>query len=78
MSLRDAEVRALAVGTGEALGVYPFWCSPPTFDLVPGAHGKRYRSHIRREGGGEAAGRTIKWGTWLEEALDLGVYGPHS
>jgi hypothetical protein len=27
LSLRDAEVRALTVGTGEALGVYLFGCS---------------------------------------------------
>ena len=38
VSIGDPEVRALLVGTGEALGVYPLGCSPPAFHLAPGAH----------------------------------------
>jgi hypothetical protein len=70
VSVCDAEVRALVVGTGEALSVYPFGSTPSAFDLAPGAHRKRRRFHTRREGGGDAAGWTIKWGAWLEQTLD--------
>ena len=38
VSIGDAEVRALLVGTGEALSVQTFRGSPPAFDLAPGAH----------------------------------------
>ena len=78
VSVCDAEVRTLVVGTGEALGIYPFWNTPSAFDLTPGAHRKRRRFHTRRESGGEAAGRTIKWGAWLEEMLDPDVDGSYS
>jgi hypothetical protein len=78
VSVCDAEVRALVVGTGKALGVYPFGSTPLAFDLAPGVHRKRGRSHTRREGGGEVAGRTIKWGAWLEEMLDFGADGSYS
>ena len=78
VSIGDAEVRALLVGTGEALGLYPFGSSPPAFDLAPGAHRKRCWFGPLVEGGGEAAGWTITRGAWLEEALDRGVYGPYS
>jgi hypothetical protein len=78
VSVCDAEVRALAVRAGETLGIYPFGSTAPTFDLTPGAYRKRRRFHIRREGAGEAAGRTIKWSTWLEQTLDFGVDGSYS
>ena len=78
VSVCDAEVRALVVGTGETLGIYPFRSTSPAFDLAPGAHRKRGRSHTRREGGGEAAGRTINWSARLEETLDFGVDGSYS
>jgi hypothetical protein len=78
VSVCDAEVRTLVVGTGEALGIYLFWSTLSAFDLTSGAHRKRRWSHTRREGGGEAAGRTIKWGARLEEMLDPGVDGSSS
>ena len=43
LSVCDPEVWALVVWTGEALRVYPFQCSPPTFDLAPGVYSRRYR-----------------------------------
>jgi len=45
VGIGDAEVRALLIGTGEALGVYPLGGSPPAFDLAPGAYRRRRRSH---------------------------------
>ena len=45
MSICDAGVGALLVGTGEALGVHSLGCSPAAFDLTPGAHRRRSRSH---------------------------------
>ncbi len=47
VSVCDAEVRALVIGTGEALGIYPFRSSTPAFDLTPGAHRKGCWSHTR-------------------------------
>jgi hypothetical protein len=41
LSIGDAEVRALLIGTGEAGGVHPLGRSPPAFDLAPGAHRSR-------------------------------------
>src|SRR5437773_10685135 len=75
LSVCDPEVRALVVGTGEALGVYPFRCSPPTFDLAPGAYSRRYRLYKRRRGVGEATGGAIVWGAWLEQTLDRSALG---
>ncbi len=77
-SVCDPEVRALLVGTSEARGVYSLGCSPAAFDLAPGAHRCRCRSHNGRVGAGVAAGWTIKRGTWLEETLNCSVYGPSS
>jgi hypothetical protein len=74
VSVCDAEVRALVVGAGEALGVHPFRCSPSAFDLAPGADRRRCWLHTRREGGGEATGGAIAWGAWFKEALDFGVH----
>src|SRR5260370_20812255 len=69
----DAKVRALVVGTGEAVGVHALRCSPPAFDLPPGAH--RRRAHTRRDGAREATGRAIAWGAWLEKTLYRGAFG---
>jgi hypothetical protein len=77
-SVCDPEVRALLVGTSEARGVYSLGCSPAAFDLAPGAHRCRCRSHNGRVSAGVAAGWTIKRGTWLEETLNCRVYGPSS
>jgi len=41
LSVCDPEVRALLVGTGEALSVYAFRGPTPAFNLVPGAHRER-------------------------------------
>jgi hypothetical protein len=41
VSIGDAEVRALLIGTGEARGVHPLGRSPPAFDLAPGTHRSR-------------------------------------
>jgi hypothetical protein len=41
LSIGDAEVGALLIGTGEAGGVHPLGRSPPAFDLAPGAHRSR-------------------------------------
>jgi hypothetical protein len=38
LSVGDAKVQALPVGTGEALCVRVFRGSPPAFDLAPGVH----------------------------------------
>jgi hypothetical protein len=47
VSVCDPRVGALVVGAGEALGVHPLGCSPPAFDLAPGAHRGRRRPHNR-------------------------------
>ena len=41
VSVCDAEVRALVIGTGLALGVHSLECSPPAFHLTPGGHSWR-------------------------------------
>jgi len=46
-SVSDVEVRTLVDGTGEALCIHPFRCSPPAFDLAPGAHRQRRWLHNR-------------------------------
>ncbi len=45
VSVCDPGVRALLVGTGEALGIHPFRCAPPAFDLAPGADRQRCWLH---------------------------------
>ncbi|MGZ3646386.1 MAG: hypothetical protein ACXVCM_21350 [Ktedonobacteraceae bacterium] len=46
VSIDDAEIRALLIGTGEAVGVYPLRCSPAVFHLTPGTYWRRGRSNI--------------------------------
>jgi hypothetical protein len=75
VSVYDPGVQALPVRTGEALGVYPLRCSPPAFDLTPGAYSRRRRLHNRREGGGETTGWAIVWGARLEKTSDRGAPG---
>jgi hypothetical protein len=41
LSIGDAEVGALLIGTGVALTIHPLGRSPPAFDLAPGAHRSR-------------------------------------
>src|SRR5215469_4721594 len=57
----DPAVRALLVGTSEALGFYPFGGSSTAFHLTPGAYWRRGRSHGWRRSAGETAGRAVKW-----------------
>src|SRR5712692_11025804 len=78
VSICDAGVRALLVGTGEALGVHPLGRSPAAFHLTPGSHRRRRKPHNRRVGAGEATGGAVKWGAWLEETLGCGMHGPYS
>jgi len=73
VSVCDAGVGALSVGTGEALCVHPLGCSPATFHLTPGSDRERRWLHNRREGGGEATGWAIEGGAWLEKTLDPGA-----
>ena len=75
VSIGDAEVWALLVGTSEPLGVYAFGGSSAAFDLAPRAHRRRCRSHNGQVGAGEATGGTVKWGAWLEEKLSCRVDG---
>ena len=76
VSVGDPEVRALLIGTGEALRVYAFGSSAPAFDLAPGAH--RRRAHNRRVGTGEVTGEAIVWGAGFEQTLHRGARGPSS
>ena len=48
VSIGDAEVWTLLVGTGVALGVYAFGCSPAAFHFTPGAYWCRCWSSSRR------------------------------
>jgi hypothetical protein len=41
LGIDDPAIGTLLVGTGKALGVHPFRCSPPSFDLAPRSHGQR-------------------------------------
>jgi hypothetical protein len=67
VSLGDAEVPALLIGTSEALSVHVLGGSPPAFDLVPGAHRPTRWASTRRGSGGESTGGTIVWGAGLEQ-----------
>jgi hypothetical protein len=78
VSIGDAEVRALAVGASEALGLYPFRSSPPAFDLAPGAHRSRCWLYTRRGSGGETTGGAIVWAAGLEQTVERGALGPSS
>ena len=75
MSVCDARVGTRSVGTGEALGVHPLWCSPPAFDLTPRSDRERHRPHNRRVGAAEATGGAIVWGAWLEKTLERATPG---
>src|SRR5262249_17797135 len=70
-NVRDAKVRALRVGTGEAVGGYALGCSSPTFHLTPRTYW-RWPS-TRRESAGEATDGAIAWGARLEETVELGA-----
>jgi hypothetical protein len=74
VSVCDAEVRALLIGTGETLGVYAFGGSPAAFHLTPGTYWRRRRFHHGRVGAGEVAVGAVKWGAWLEQTVDHGLH----
>ena len=78
VSIGDAEVRALLVGTGEACGVHAFGGSPAAFDLAPGAHRQRRWPSTRRGSGGETTGGAIVWGAGLEQTVERVALGPSS
>ena len=65
LSIADAEVEALRVGTSEPLSVDAFGGSPAAFHLTPGTHRRRRWLSIRRGSGGQTAGRAIEWGRGL-------------
>ena len=66
----DAEVRALLVGTGEAIGGYALRSSPAAFHLAPGAYRSRYWSSTQRGSGGASTGGAIVGGSWLEQTME--------
>ena len=78
VGIGDAEVRALLVGTSEALGVYSLRCSPTAFDLTPGAYRSRCWLHARRGSGDETTGGAIVWAARLEQTVEHGALGPSS
>ncbi len=78
MSLDNAEVQALLVGTGVTLGVDSLGCSPAAFDLAPGAYWCWRWPYSRRGSGGETTGGAIVWGSWLQETLERGALGSSS
>jgi hypothetical protein len=69
----QAEVGALRVGAGEALGVYPLGRSSTAFHLTPGVYWCRGRSLV---GGTEATDRAIKRGAGLEQTVDQSASAP--
>src|SRR5260221_7309081 len=74
--ISDAEVGALMVGAGGALGVESLGGSPPAFHLAPGT--RRRRLSARRGSGGETTGGAIVWGAGFEETVERGALGPSS
>ena len=74
VSICDAGVGALSVGTGKALCVHPLRCSPAAFHLMPGTHRSRRWPYNRRGGGGETTGGAIMWGAGLKETLERGTH----
>jgi hypothetical protein len=78
MSIGNAEVQALLVGTGVTLGVDSLRCSPVAFDLAPGTYCCWRCPYSRRGRGGETTGGAIVWASWLQEALERGALGSSS
>jgi hypothetical protein len=72
-NVRDAKVRALRVGTREAVGGYPLRCSSPAFHLTPRTYWRCRWPSTRRESAGEATNGAITWGARLEETVEFGA-----
>jgi len=75
LSIADAEVRALRVGTSEPFGIYAFGCSPPAFHFWPGTHRSRRWPCTRRGSGGETTGVAIVWAAGLQQTLERRALG---
>jgi hypothetical protein len=75
VSLDDAEIRALLIGTGETFSEYPLRGSPLAFDLAPGAYRSRCWSCTQRGSRGASTGRAIVGGAGLEQTVKPGVLG---
>jgi hypothetical protein len=69
VSVCDPGVRALRVGTSEALGVDPLGGSPAAFHFAPGSHRRRQWPSTRRGSGGETTGGAIVWAAGLQVVL---------
>jgi hypothetical protein len=67
VSVCDAKVLALRVGTSETCGVYAFGGSSATFHFRPGAYRRRRSPSTQRGRGGETTGRAIVWAARLEQ-----------
>ncbi len=78
VSLGDAEVQALLVGSGVALGVHALGGSPSAFHLRPGTRRHRRRLSSRRGSGGETTGGAIVWGAGLQQTVERAALGPSS
>ena len=78
VSIGDAAVRALVVGTSEPLGVDVSGCSPPAFYLAPGAHRSWRWPSTQRRRGAETTGRAIFGGAGLEQTVERAALGPSS
>src|SRR5260370_36176811 len=76
VSIGDAEVRALLVRTGEALGLYPLGGPSAAFHLTPGTYWRRLRFHNGRVGAGEAAVWAIVWGAGPQQTVEHAALGP--
>src|SRR5690348_9882484 len=73
LSISNAEVQALLVGTGVSLGADSLGGSPAAFDLAPGAYWCWRWPSSRYGSGGETAGGAIVWGSWMEVPLQRGA-----
>ena len=76
VSLGDAKVPALRVGTGVALRVDAFGSPSPTFHFTPWTH--RCRHYSRRGRRGETTGRAIVWAAGLQQTGERATLGSSS
>jgi len=69
----DADIGALRVGTGEALGVHSLRGSPSAFPLAPGT--RRRQLSTRRGSRGQTTGGAIVWAAGLQETVERSALG---